>query len=243
MSTRRVLLLASLPIRVLLSLLAALQFYLSLLLRTLLFFTAAPRFVASLTLTVLFRALLLLGALLILILPNALLILLPAGSLLFLILIDTLAILLPSVLLLGALLILLCCALRLALLLLRGALLSGLLLRLLSLLLLRGAALFLLGPTLGPSILICLFRSWLIRRLSLALLPTLFSTATAALSTCDVAGADQHCESKRCRRCEALVIDFHLFTPLNLVAPLRLTRYQHWQTAFQRGKRGEDGFC
>jgi hypothetical protein len=236
LSTCRILLLlASLPIRVLLRLLAALQFYLPLL----------------------FSALLLLGALLVLILLDALAILLLALPLLFLILIDTLAILLPSVLLLRALLllILLRCALRLALPLLFGTLLTGLLLlslaaitlgllRLLclpTLLLLRSATLLLLSPALSPAILICLFLTWLIRLLGLAsLLPTFFSAAAAALCTCDVAGADQHCESKRCRRCEALVINFHLFTPLNLVAPSRLTHYQHWQAAFQ-GVKSLDG--
>ncbi|HYV03973.1 MAG TPA: hypothetical protein VFB82_05295, partial [Blastocatellia bacterium] len=153
-------------------------------------------------------------------------------SLLFLILIYTLAVLLPSILLLRALLILRRCALRIALPLLFGTLLSGLLLRLLCLLLLSGASLFLLGPALGPSILICLFLARLIRLA--VILPAVFSATTAALCTCDVAGADQHCESKRGRRCEAPVITFHLYTPLNLVAPLRLTRYQHWQAAFQR---------
>ena len=188
-------------------------------------------------------------SLLVLILLDALLILFPALSLLFLILIDALAILLPSILLLRALLILILlrlillrCALRLALPLLFGTLLTGLLLLglalrlcLTTLLLLRGATLFLLGLTLRSSILFRLILSWLISLLSLAIiLPAVFSPATAALRTCDVAGADQHCESKRCRRCEALVINFHLYTPLNLVAPLRLTRYEHWQAAFQQ---------
>ena len=239
--------LAALPIGVLLSLLAALQFQLSLLL----------------------RALLLRSALLILILVNTFAIL-PLLILLAVMFrwiwflstsrcrrltawqrfqIDTLAILLPSILLLRALLILILlrlillrCALRLALPLLFGTLLTGLLLLglalrlcLTTLLLLRGATLFLLGLTLRSSILFRLILSWLISLLSLAIiLPAVFSTATAALRTCDVAGADQHCESKRCRRCEALVINFHLYTPLNLVAPLRLTRCKHWQAAFQR---------
>jgi hypothetical protein len=70
---------------------------------------------------------------------------------------------------------------------------------------------------LRSSILICLFLTLLIRLA--IILPAVFSAAPAALCAGDVTGADQHRESKRCRRCEALVINFHLYTPLILVAP------------------------
>jgi len=102
--TGRVLLfaLASLPVCVLLSLLAALQFQLSLLLRTLLL-GALLFLILTDPLAILLPSILLALSLLFLILIDALAVLFPALSLLVLILLDTLTVLLPSLLLLRTL--------------------------------------------------------------------------------------------------------------------------------------------
>src|SRR5437867_4291202 len=77
------------------------------------------------------------------------------------------------------------------------------LLLLLALLSLPVATSFLLGPFLVVLILISLIC------LLLIFLALFLPAAAATLSVGDATGADQHCQGKRCRGCEGLVINFH----------------------------------
>jgi hypothetical protein len=193
-------------------------------------------------------------SILILVLFDALLVLLPTLLLVLLVLLNALAVLLPTLFLLGALALLhllLSRTLRLALLLFGSALgftlllfggalgftlllFSGALLgRLLLFLILRVPASFALGSTL---ILILIVRLLIFLA---ALLPT---TTAATLRVGDAVRADQDGEGER-RCCEAFVINFHQYSPLDNGGYGRLCLPDtpaplFWQLLFQRGKEG-----